>query len=106
MRDYINAESDYFEPPPNRVPYPRGVVLRSYGGSGVINTRGVDFEVTEHYVQLMPVTSQRQPSLRCFVQLPADRTTLRAIANKLREIALALESESPEGPAEPGSVAQ
>ena len=86
--------SDFVIPPEYRIIYPSGVVMRSCGGNGNVNTKGLDIELVDDRVIFRPVNSQRTVASNCHIEMPADLAVVRAVISRLREIALALNNNT------------
>jgi len=86
--------SDFIVSPEYRIAYPPGVLTRSCRGNGTVNTRGLDISLEGDRILIVPVNSQRTAASSCLVELPADKTVLKAVISRLREIAMMLENST------------
>ena len=78
----------YAQPISFKVMYPAGRVPMSEGRNGYVNTTGLKLQLDDKNVVIRPITSKGIAASSCRISVPADRATLLALADQIREIAM------------------
>ena len=80
--------TSYAQPISFKVMYPAGLLPLSEGRNGYVNTSGLSLKLDDKNVIVRPITSKGLAASSCRISVPADRATLLALADQIREIAM------------------